>query len=335
METFYRHIIKGAWQIMIKTPLLWFFGLFAAIAAIVSEYNILLYPSDLYEFTPLVWLVSLIKIWQETGLTVGKFFGGLWHLLLTQPLAVLSMFAVYAIILAAFLFVLWLVIASQVALISGTQKAQDGKKNEFRQLINIGRQKFWPALGFNALLKAIIIGLSLLLFFLILYFLQFSTWGVIGFTISFIIITLLVLVCSLITKFALCFLTLENQDFIQALIAAAKMFGKQWLISLEMAILVFVINFVAALGIALVSAVLTLPFLLLIYLTATLHFVLGFFLSVIIGLLVILGLIFLTSAMLSTWSWSAWTLLFIRLQTEGGQSKIIRLSQKLPAWFTK
>ena len=142
------------------------------------------------------------------------------------------------------------------------------------------------------------------------------------------------LILAFITKYALCYLSLQDKDIIDSLLSALILFKKNWLVSLEMAFLIFLVSLVVGLALALVVIFLLLPFLLLTYITITLQFIWGFWLTIILGLLIIFGTIFLVGGMLSTWQWSAWTLLFIRLEQGSGTSKIIRLSATLPQWWS-
>ncbi|MFA6428459.1 MAG: hypothetical protein WCW02_02840 [Candidatus Buchananbacteria bacterium] len=333
METLYRHIIKEAWQVVIKRPYLWFFGLFAAFFAGANEYSIIVNSTQIYQTGVPGVLASVLQTLRQTGLSNAPLLKNLMKIWVKDPVALLSFFAFLILLLAAIVFVVWLIVVSQIALISAVQKISQNKNSEFNNQLRLGKSKFWPALGYNILLKATIFLLVLVVVSLGLKLLTYGGTGLGLFLISYVLLIIAMMILAFIIKFALCYLGLKDQNFLDSIISAIKLFKNHWLICLEMALLVFLISFVVGLILAVIVAALILPFLLLTYLTLLLKFVLGFFLTITLAFILIFGVIAWVVAVLSAWQWSAWTLLFIKLDAEGATSKIVRLSKQLPNFF--
>jgi peptidoglycan/LPS O-acetylase OafA/YrhL len=107
-----------------------------------------------------------------------------------------------------------------------------------------------------------------------------------------------------------------------------KLFKENWLISIEMALLLALINLALGLLAIFIVLVLAVPFLFLAAIFIKFGSVAGFWLVALSGFASFMVFLFLAGAILATFQVSAWTGLFLELINKGGTSKIVRMFGK-------
>lgn len=321
----YRFLLKQAWQITKKYKFLWFFGLFATITAAGGswEYSLIsqLSGQNLIDGSYL----QLEKIMAVFDL-IGNFGSGLLSLFTNDFWSVLdaiTLLIISAIIIVSFL---WLAICSQGALINSLKKILTSKKKVFdaniRENMAIGNTNFWPILGLNILIK-LFVGFSFFIVSLPLLILAINDNQVLPslYVILFIIFVPLATGFSLLIKYAISYQIFEGKGFIKSLEKGVKLFKKNWLVSLEMAIILFIISFIASLAFVLFLSIFLLPI-----------FLFGLFYSgtwlSLLALLLAIVLITIFGAILTTFQISSWTSLFVALEEKGVLAKIERVFRK-------
>ncbi|MFA5024578.1 MAG: hypothetical protein WC523_06525 [Patescibacteria group bacterium] len=321
----YRYLLRQAWQITWRHKYLWFFGLFASLAAaggsieyqvVAQNLNQNLIDGSYAYFNNILAISELIKN-LCLGLT-NLFQYNFWTILNALTLILLAL-----LVIAIFV---WLAITSQAALINEVKKITNAKKKnsllDIRSGLTIGHQNFWPVLGLNILIR-ILVNFAFFIISLPLIFVMSSDATVLKvvYTILFVIFIPLAVSLSLMLKYAIAYKVLEKKSFIVSIENGWKLFIKNWLISLEMAIILFIINFLVGLGILLVLAILLFP---LFFLGIAYQIYWLMVLMVLLGLIII---IFVGSG-LTTFQIATWTNLFIRLKEKGGLAKLERLFLK-------
>lgn len=321
----YRYLLKQAWNTTWKHKYLWFFGLFASLAAAGGsiEYQILaqninqnVVDGSYGYLNNILAMGELIKNF-VLGL-VGLFQYDFWVILNALTLIIIA-----ALLIVVFV---WLSISSQAALVNNIKKIINSKKKEnvlnIRAGLTIGHQNFWPVLGLNILIR-LLISLAFFVISLPLLLMTISNASVlvIIYTILFVIFVPVAVSLSLIMKYAIAYSVLEKKGFVNAIQAAWKLFNKNWLISLEMAIILFIVNFLAGLAILIIISILFFP---LFFLGAVYQI---YWLTVLMIFLSLLLIVFIGSA-LTTFQISTWTGLFLRLKEKGGLAKLERFFQK-------
>ena len=108
-----------------------------------------------------------------------------------------------------------------------------------------------------------------------------------------------------------------------------SLFINNWLISLEMAIVLFLASFLVGLIVILLLLILAVPFAFLALALNYLTSFVGFWLVVILALIIFITIIVISGAMLTTFQISAWTGLFVELSGAGGTSKLIRIADNI------
>ena len=320
----YIYVLAQSWAVTSTYPQLWLLGLFAVFVAgnggAIDRYlryvnNIL---ADTSILNPQVWQQS---VWYEFGSNILTYLQGgdvgTWIYLL--------------LLVAAVLLVAYVIVVAQGALIYAAGQKTARAKLPFADAFREGHRHV-VSLFFLNLIVLLILTLSVYLLNTVAVNLGITTdWyeaRMIGMLLSGIVLIPVVLVSSYTARFAANYIVLQDKHLGTAISLGAKMFFANWLVTLELSVIVFVLSLV--LNLLLVVAVFLMmtpyavPALLLDAGSAAATIYDASFVG---GLTYIVGLLLLTG-IFSTWQWGAWTKLFNRLLKEKNHTgKIIRLLQ--------
>lgn len=320
----YRSLFKQAWLISWRHKYLWFFGLFSTIVAGGSSWEYQIFAHNLNRG-----LVEGSYFRLETLLAINDlirdFFLGLVDLFRYDILTILNALTLIILTLLILCSFIWLAISSQAALIHDVKKILNPKRKllaTIRAGLSTGHNHFWSLLGLNLLIKILVTMTFFVVSLPLLFMVLKDTFTLsLVYTLLFVIFVPVAVGLSLMIKYAIAYRVLENKSALSALEAGEKLFRKNWLISLEAAILLFIINFVASILLIVILSLLFLPlFVLALILSSSL-------LAVTVLLLAIFFVVIFGS-ILNTFQVSAWTNLFISLTDKGGQAKLERLFGK-------
>jgi len=308
----YRLILRRAWQFAWRTPYFWFFGLFAALLGNGGEYEII---SRVFWPSGRTWFLPGVDFW-SAGVLAGfpTFF-------LKDPIAAFLLFFFGVVLLALFIFFLWVIIVSQGALVRAAALAFAGKTFDFKTCLTAGARKFWPVFSLNFLSRAVI---SLLLLFFLPYWFVAGPAGhlpaaVYGFLALMILPTSLAV--SFIGKYSIAYAVIKEEKLADALKKGIDLFLRNWLVSLEIALLLFLINCLIG-GVLLVFlAVIAIPPYFFLVISQSLWF-LAF--CLILFLILIAG----AGAIIAVFQTAAWTMLFAEISGRGGLSKLARIFRR-------
>lgn len=317
----YRFFLKQAWNITKKYRYLWFFGIFASLTALGGEYQII---SQGMNSSPGGSFVS-VGVFMLYNLFNPSFYAGVISIAAANPAALWSIVAVLLLTLSLIIIMVYLAIVSQAALVEHSAQIILNKKKKDGLNINdgliFGRKHFWSVLGLN-ISSNLIITFSFFLISLPLIFLIITDAAVltVAYTLLFVIFVPIALAIALIIKYAVAARVLEELSFVSALAKGWKIFQDNWLVSLEMALILFLINF--AVGIITIAAIF-LFFLPLLVLSLQLYLP---FLTAISFLLTIAAML-IAASVLNTFQIATWTSLYLHLQNKKGLSKLERMFQ--------
>lgn len=322
MNNLYRDILKRAWKICIRHKFLWIFGIFAAFLGNGGEYEILF--RNVNAVSQHQATIEGLKSLSQTGTlkiiatNMASFFANN-----TASTLIWSLF-----VLAALAFVIWIIIISQAALIGSVEKISAGKKVTLESGFKMGKEKFAPVFVLNLISRVLIYGL-LIIIGVPLGYIFISRQGI-GweslFTISsFVILVPLAIIISFVVKYASAYVVLKNQVAQEAFVSGWKLFWKNWLISLEMAVILFLFTIVGGLAMILAVALVALPFILLTFLFMTVYLQAATLIIAILGTIACLATMFIFGAFIASYIWSSWTLLFLRISKGKEISKIVRI----------
>ena len=319
----YRNILGQALKISWHHKYLWFFGLFAACLGNINEYEILFRGlggqavQDLFSgFGRLI----------ETGIFSREALFGIGKIISLNPLVALFLLIISLGILALFIFLVWLVIVSQIALVKLSAKIITSRPRLFKikEGVISGIKDFWPVLGLN-LISKLIIYLTLALLGLLAIAPAGQTFI---YLIAFIVFIPISIILSFIIKYAIAYIVIQGSSFAESIKQGWRLFSRNWIISLEIAFILFAITFLAGFISIIIFKSLDTVFVFLTAIFIKLLPAFSFWLFIIIRLVLVSAIIVLMAAILTTWQISVWTGLFIRLIGQGGDSKIARLFGK-------
>lgn len=318
----YRLFIKQAWNITKKYKHLWFFGIFASLLAIGGEYQLITQSATA---SPGGYFLSDGNIIMQVLLSA-DFYRGFASLAIENSAALLAIIGILLLSLVLVAVMVYLAVLSQSAIIShSAQILLSKKKKEIFNIndgLNDAKKHFWRVLGLN-LLNGAVISLALFLISLPLVFLLLTDTVMLGvaYTLLFIVFTPIALSIALLIKFAIAARVLEGKSFMSSLQKGLKMFKDNWLVSLEMALILFIINFIVGIITLFFIALLFMPMLFIgIQFYAPMLAALSLVLSI--------GTMLVIASWLNTFQISTWTGLYLHLQDKRGRSKLERLFAK-------
>lgn len=318
----YRFFLKQAWSITKRYRYLWFFGIFASLTAIGGEYQII---SQGLNNNPGGNFIS-VGVFMLYNLFNPTFYAGIGSLAANNPAALWSLVTVLLLTLALIIIMVYLAIVSQAALVEHSAQIILSKKKKIGLNISdglaFGRKHFWNVLGLN-ISGNLIITFSFLIVSLPLIFLLITDTAILAlaYTLLFVIFVPISLSIAFIIKYAIAARVLENLSFVASLNKGWKIFQNNWLVSLEMALILFLINFAA--GVVTIATIF-LFFLPLLVISLQLYLPLLTAISFILTMAAML----VAASILNTFQISAWTSLYIHLQEKKGLSKLERMFQR-------
>lgn len=323
----YKKILGESWKITWRNKYLWFFGLFVAFLEVGGEYNTLLR----YLFRGSA--EGGLPFWNRL-VDVGVFSDqAIRNIGQQEPLAVLSLLFVFLVIIALICFIVWLTAVSQAGLVNNSSYYLTGKKytkDDFKIGIKSGTKNFLPVLILNIIIKIIIfIGFFIISLPIVLSITKQSAAPIdYTYILFFIILIPIILSASFIIKYAIAYVVIKGKGIGESIKNGFQLFIKNWLISLEMAFILFFISFLGWLLILLIILSLTIPFLLLYYIILNI-FVGGAILVALLAIIIFIAVVVLTGSIIATFQTISWTKLFLELVGRGGTSKILRVVENI------
>lgn len=302
----YRSLLQTAWHITIRKPWLWFFGLFAVLAFDYEVYDILIDGPDAVAIFQ-ERIDELRELWVTGQLSEA------WtnaRVLLAEN--VLSSLLIALVVLIAAALVVWIIIVSQAALIAHAAWHREGKELDFSSTFLQGRQYLRPLFLITLYAKVFVYGLFVVIELpLAVTFIRSGNLSLTIFMamIAFLLLIPLNIIVSFIARYAAAFVILEEKPVNEAIRLGWRLFVRHWLASLEMALLLFILNVLVSFALSVVIFLFAIP-------------------DTGIGGLAIQVMYGFLGAIIVTFQYAAWTLLFFELE-EG------RFVPKLVRWFAK
>lgn len=327
----YRTILKKSAQIIWKFKHLWFFGFFAAFLGSFLEFEMIFNrtgPDFGHRF------LNNINSIKSTGILSKSFLFNFGKLFKSDPISMAILLTIVLIILILLGFLLWLSVVSQGGLVNNSSNIINNKDEaNIQKGVEAGVKNFWKVLGINLVVKFciyfILLILSLLIFF-ISYNSSFISSMLLVNLLLFVVFVPLALVLGFIAKYAVCYAVIKGDSFTVSIRKAFDLFVKNWLVSIEMAFILFFISFIVGFGILIGLTLVFIPVLLLFNLAVYFSWVMLSFWIFVAGIILLAILMALAGSALSAFRITAWTGFFIRLNSsKGGISKLARLAAKL------
>ena len=322
----YRAILRQAWKISWKYKFLWFFGFFASLISFTAEFKII--SRSLNQNLGLKSLGE-IKMFLDTGIFSQDALSNIKELFKTETQTMMILLLVLLLILGIMVFFAWLSTVSQVAIIDSVNKVMKGRPGvlSIKRGLKMGNKKFWPVFFMNIIISCIINIIFLLIGLMLLLVLMNNNIGTtLLYGLIFILFVPISLFLSFIFKYAIAYIVLENKKFFNAIKQGWRLFFNNWIISVEMSIVLFFINIVTIILISIISMAGLLLFAGLAFSSALfLSSGILFWTSLIIGGLFLLLVTILGGSILNVFQISSWTDLFVQLRDNKASSKLERM----------
>ncbi len=318
----YRFFLNQAWGITKRYKHLWFFGLFASLLYASGEYQIIasFFNQDNNGTFVSTWLIALGSLFNSA------FWLGIISLASQSPALLWTLILIVILFLAILIIILYISISSQAALVSQSAKIIKSKKRI--DYLNIGdglknsKKWFWPVLWLNLSTKLIItfcfLILSIPLFFTIITNSMFSS---LIYGILFLFFLPIALFISFTMKYAIASCIIEEKNFIESIKKGIKIFTDNWLVSFEIAFILFIISFFTGLFTLLFITIFFISLYLLAMIVASAT-------MVALSLLLSIATMAIVASLLGVFQTATWTGLFLHLNKEKGHSKLERIFKR-------
>lgn len=320
----YRPILKKAWEITRQNKFLWIFGFFAALVGNGGVYEIFVKGFDRVTSRGEIFLQKTNWLWDQSIFALPR----LEQVYKQAPLFVYLFWIIVLAVLLVLGLLICFSIASRGALIGCVKKILGRRKTGFKDGWQTGLKFFWPVFGLNVLARALTFGLLVMTALPVMFFITGGNggagWNLFLYILAFVVFSLLALLISFMTIYASSFVVINNQTFTEAVRSGWRLFIRNWLVSVEMALILFLIILGAGVGVVLFSLFYFIPITLLLVAFAYLGLSSGFWLVIVLAALGWIFSLCVVGAMLSTFQFSAWTLLFLELNKKVVWSKLLR-----------
>jgi hypothetical protein len=335
----YREILRQAWTTVWSNKILWLWGFFALVLLgnnraynlIVNNLNAIS-GKDLTDFYALKFFGQTITSFDQTKTILGNIV----NFAADKPSSFFLALAGILIGIIVIFALIWLVITSQISLIQSVQAISEGRKTGIKESIKKSRNYFWPVLGLNIIIQITIFVLFFIFVYpIVAYTSFFSTTAAILFVIFFLVFIPLSIILAFLTIYSSSYIILKNQKIFTAIKSAWHLFRKNWLPSLEVGLILLLIDIGLALGIVIITFLLFIPFSLLFVIFYFIASDIALSITSLLLLITVVALVLLSTSILSAFQYSVWTLLFLSLTEKSIPGKIFETLASIKKHFTK
>lgn len=328
----YRPILKKALNITWKFKSLWFLGFFAALISSGGEFELLsrIFLNPINNEPMTKGIINSFKMGLENNLpSNGNLWANFWNLTINDPINLITTIFIFLVMVIMVFFIIWLIVVSQASLIKNTDLASKEKSATINDGIDAGLASFWPILIVNFIYKIILLVIFIILGKEILLLVSLGSWGVLIHISLLVLFSFITIIISFLVRYQIFYIVLKKEKIITALKSAWQLFTSNWLISLEMAFLLFLIYMIVLYTVTFVTAILlALPLVVATYPLSIPTFVIMALAMTSVVLILIITI--LATALLSVFQWSSWILLFNQISGSKTLSKLIKLSEQSP-----
>ena len=313
----YKDILKSVIKITWENKFLWFFGLFAAFLAGGITYR------GVYSNNNGGFIEGWEKI-KSTGVFEFSIFSKIYELSQADPVRLFATLLIILIVAVWGIFIFWLAVVSQGSLINGVAKLHLNKKTNFQDSFRSGVDNFWSIFLLKVIEKILtLILLSILLLpFIINISASDQIWQIFLYYLLILILFVVVLFLSLITRYAMSYRVIRNNNVFESIQAGINLLKNNLLLSIEASVIIFALTFLIGFIILMSVAALSIPFIFLLFVFQKIAFAGGIIFLLVAGIMAIFILMILTGGIISTFGDSFWTVVFINLVKEKKKSFI-------------
>lgn len=288
---------------------LWFIGFFAGLVSYGGEVNFLFRSGN--AVSSVQTQLADLRAAVQSG-TFDQNIQNIQRSFTDYPGSMAVYILVNLVILGLFV---WLIIVSQSAMIRIVGRTIEKKNNSLLDGITVGARKFKPMLMLNIISLLFLLALLILIAgvpTIIYLFYGQAMWSKAAGIADYIVTVPINIVILFLMQYAAAYVVLQDVPVMTAIRKSWNLFRRNWLVSLELAILIFLVNLAITF---LVVSVTTFA------LNVNIYTPVGFA-ELILILAVVLGVI-------TAFSYTAWTLMFYKLLAGDPESKIGQWTTRL------
>lgn len=320
MQSLYRAIFQRAWEIMMKFKYLLILGLFSSLIISDGEFSMIVRGFD-------------ASTWQQAGIENLRelYNSGFFHRLSANFLQLMQNdplgFSSYASLgLVIVLAVIVIVVLAQAALVYAINAHDKNRKTGLFDSLKQAKKFFWRALGVQVMSRVVMYFLfAVIITPLLAWILWQREVNFIATFVFFIIVIPVSVIISFIAKYALISVVTRGKGAMAGFYEGVDLFKKHWFVSIEMAVLLFLIHFAALFALIIVGSLAALPFILLAMLSLFLGSNAFALLFVFLIAVIVVFLLAIFSGGLAVFQFASWTLLFNELLRGKAVAKLERL----------
>ena len=309
----YRQILKKSWEIAWKNKFLWIFGLFIVIFfGGENEYNNV-FLNSLYNFGYL----SKIEAFLRANFINGQ---GLFGANLFTSAALAS--------LAVPVMLIFILVTSTLkgSLISCLDKIRRKEATSLGDGLKMGISRLKSVFGLTLISKTATYLLAAIVFFPPIFSLfqsQPSLSRILAYSLILLLLLPISIIISFIARYSSYYAVLNGLGVLPSLKKASELWAKNWLITLEASFILFFINFLITLLLAVTISTITVPFVLLGSISFYSAFSFGFWLILSLGIITATFFLLSVKSAFSVFQFNAWLLIFSELTNKKKGTAVI------------
>lgn len=306
----YANILRSAFITVWGNKKLWIIGFFLLFFIAIGEIG---YIGHLVSPQKSVSPYSFWQNLERTGIFSIQGLKGFLTLAQKDPFFLFQIMLLFSLGLGIILFLFWISLVSQRALITSVASPETAKKESLGVIYRKASRRFFSLLSIN-----IVEYLLLFPLFLLVSFLSFVR-NIILASFLYLIITILFLAIIFFIKYALCGMILKRYGIVESLKNSYFVSFQSWKKSFFMAFTLVGLYIFVALVLAVISVILFVPFFFIMTAAFFLKQMAFVILAFVIYILALAFTILFIRALTMAIFWSAWTYLFLELDKKHGK----------------
>lgn len=327
----YKNILHKAAQISWQNKILWLMGIFASFISAEGVYEIILSQISQARSIEVLYLNIINLYFNQTNFIATNVYFLNW---LPKSYSAFLIFILFGLFLAIFIYLAYL---SQIFIIKSAALIYKNNKLISNRVLSESAKKFWPVFGINILSKLLLYAAFIALSLPIFYALIAENQNILSaanifYFLAFAIVAILI---SFLTAYAINFIVLKNHHIIEAIKDAYQLFSKNIILSLEIALIQFLIKILSLIIIFSLFFLLLVPLSVLLFMSLAHNSLIGLIIVLILMILAFTLCSLLINAIFTVFYISSWTIAFIKMTEETIFAKIVDFISGLPNIFKK
>jgi len=327
MQSLYGSVLKQSWQTIWRRPYLWFVGILAILFAGSIEIELLenFLNQDRNNFMG-------VKEFLAGGLFNPDILGRFKDLFASDASSASWALAFVLLFLVVLLIILFISVMAHIVIIDhSAQVKRSSNPVQPKVWASVAklRHKLLPVVSLNLAIKVFIfIVFTLVTLPIFLTRGQDLSWVNYLYLLLFVILLPVAIIFSFVVKYIISYVIVYGQSLRLAIKNGWRLFAENWLVSIEMSFMLFLLHVLGSLIIIFVVRIIAIPLSVIMVAGSTYSYWFVIISPILFNLIGIL-LYTIGGGFLVSYLITAWTTLFVRLNEEGGTSKIARTVAKL------